>query len=96
MEALNQGSEVLTDLLEHGDPQVDVEIANALWARKGTQLLETYADQIKQSYDAKVSELDFDDKDAASTINKWVRSKPTTGLIKWLIRTHSDPVLSFL
>ena len=34
MEALNQGSEVLTDLLEHGDPQVDVGIANALWARK--------------------------------------------------------------
>ncbi len=75
MEALNQGSEVLTDLLEHGDPQVDVEIANALWARKGTQLLETYADQIKQSYDAKVSELDFDDKDAAGTINKWVRKQ---------------------
>ncbi len=75
MEALNQGSEVLTDLLEHGDPQVDVEIANTLWARKGTQLLETYADQIKQSYDAKVSELDFDDKDAASTINKWVRKQ---------------------
>ena len=63
---------------------------------KGTQLLGTYADQIQQFYDAKVSELDFDDKDAAGTINKWVRSKPTTGLTKWLILTHSDPVLWFL
>ncbi|MFC5647851.1 serpin family protein [Paenibacillus solisilvae] len=75
MEVLNQGSEVLTDLLEHGDPKVDVQIANALWARKGTQLLDDYSSRLQQFYDAKVSELDFDDKAAAGTINKWVRKQ---------------------
>ncbi|MFC5647852.1 serpin family protein [Paenibacillus solisilvae] len=75
MEAINQGSEVLIDLLEHGDPAVDVKIANALWARKGTQLLDDYTGRMKQFYEAEISELDFDRKDAASTINKWVRKQ---------------------
>ncbi|BBH23748.1 serine protease inhibitor [Paenibacillus baekrokdamisoli] len=84
LEALNQGSDVLRDLLEHADPKVDVRIANAVWARKGTGLAEDYSQRIKRFYEAEASELDFDDADAAKTINQWVNKK-TQGLIDRMV-----------
>ncbi|BBH23749.1 serine protease inhibitor [Paenibacillus baekrokdamisoli] len=95
VETLNQGSEVLIDLLEHADPEVDVAIANAVWARKGFDLLKGYSEIVKQFYRAEISQLDFDKADAPDTINKWVE-KQTKGKIDQIVNSetlHSSVML---
>lgn len=82
--ALNEGNNVLRDLLEHGDKDVEVNIANALWTREGTQLLADYSKRMKLFYEAEVSELDFEDPGASNQINRWVKKK-TDGLIDQMV-----------
>ncbi|MCL6604488.1 MAG: serpin family protein [Paenibacillus sp.] len=84
LEALNKGNEVLTDLLTYEDTEVELKIANGLWARKETPLLDSYTDTLKKSYKVKVKTLDFEDEGSAKTINNWVK-KNTDGRIEEIV-----------
>lgn len=84
LEALNKGNKVLTDLLTYEDTEVELKIANGLWARKETPLLDSYTDTLKKSYKVKVKTLDFEDEGSAKTINNWVK-KNTDGRIEEIV-----------
>ncbi|MBR5901404.1 serpin family protein [bacterium] len=59
--------------------------ANSLWLNRNFELLETYRNALKRCFSGEASVLDFSkNKEAASTINKWV-SDNTRGMIKDLI-----------
>ncbi|UVI31586.1 serpin family protein [Paenibacillus spongiae] len=75
LEAINQGSQVLRHLLEQSDPEVELDIANALWLRKGISLNEAFVEQNKRYFDAQIHELDFSAESAVHTINKWVKKQ---------------------
>ncbi|MDO3409483.1 serpin family protein [Saccharibacillus sp. CPCC 101409] len=89
-ERLNEGQEIMIDLLEGSDPSVRMEIANALWLRKGFDIKQPFIDTLRSSYAAKTQALDFDSPKAARTMNKWVDDS-TQGLIPQIVEGPIDP-----
>ncbi|MFB9329308.1 serpin family protein [Paenibacillus aurantiacus] len=92
---LNAGTRALTDILEHQDPDVAAQIANAAWVQRGIQLKEAYAADLETYYKAEVQDLDFLDPDAPATVNKWV-DKHTRGMIPRLIDSFRPDTVSTL
>jgi serpin B len=81
---LNQANADLKALLENPDPKVQLAIANSVWARQGVPFKPDFIQRNQQFYQAKLTELDFADPRAVSTINNWV-SQNTRGKITEII-----------
>ena len=87
---VNRGHALLKEVLENPDPQVQLEIANSLWARKGTRFRPEFLEANKAFYDAEVMVLDFRDPGSLSAINGWVNRK-TKGKIDRIV-DRIDPL----
>ncbi len=87
---VNRGYNGLLNVLAHADPSVQLSIANSLWGREGTPFKKDFLKRAEQFYEAKVTALDFDQPQAAETINEWV-SERTKGKIKEMIDSDIDP-----
>ena len=76
----------LLDALRKADPTVQIQIANALWLRKGIEVNPEFVALGKNSYEAQVSLLNFaaDPNGAAETINSWVNTN-TQGRIPSIV-----------
>ncbi len=72
IENINQSNATLMSVLESADPQVQLAIANSLWARQGVEFLPDFLQQNQQYYEAEVTTLDFSDPNSLATINNWV------------------------
>jgi len=93
LQGLNQANADLKALLENPDPQVQLAIANSLWARQGVPFKPDFIQRNQQFYGAKVTELDFASPRAVSTINSWV-SQNTRGKITEIIdQIRSDDAM---
>jgi len=93
LDALNQANADLRALLENPDPKVQLAIANSVWARQGVPFKPDFIQRNQQFYQAKLTELDFADPRAVSTINGWV-SQNTRGKITEIIdRLSQDDVM---
>jgi serine protease inhibitor len=73
LQELNQANASLKSLLADPDPEVQLAIANSLWTRQGISFKPEFIQRNRQFYQAKVSELDFDNPRSVATINTWVR-----------------------
>lgn len=82
VEALNATNQALTQALRGGD--VELSIANSLWARQGVPFLPSFMDVNRRFYDAEVAALDFASPEAARRINRWVSEK-TRGRITRMV-----------
>jgi len=69
-----------------GDPEYELNVANALWAEKTYQFLDSYINTADKYYSAKTTNLDFINQPEESrlTINGWAEEK-TNDRIKDLI-----------
>ena len=76
-------------LLQEADPEVTLNIANSLWVREGEELDPFFVERNQSYYDAMVQALDFDDSEAAATINAWVKDR-TGGLIEDIVEPPID------
>ncbi len=83
---INTAARKLQEQLENADPKVQLAIANSIWARKGVKFEQAFLQTNKDYYDAETSLLDFNDKKAADTINKWV-DKETKGKIEKIVQS---------
>ncbi len=82
--SINHQAQALTQELIQRDPQLEMKIANSLWARKGVEIRRDFIQRLHQFYDADVTVLDFNAPDAVTKINNWV-SKKTGNLIKAIV-----------
>lgn len=82
IEALNGANVALADALRGGD--VELSIANSLWARQGVPFLPAFLERSRRFYDAEVAALDFTSPAAAARINRWV-SERTRGRITRMV-----------
>lgn len=57
------------------DPQVQLAIANSIWARDGIELAPDFIRRIRDYYSGEVANLNLSDPGAADIINKWVASR---------------------
>ncbi|MBE9031209.1 serpin family protein [filamentous cyanobacterium LEGE 11480] len=91
--ALNQSNEALKAALEGADPDVQLSIANSLWARKGVAFKPDFIQRNRDFYQAEVSLLDFTRQDSVGTINNWVKAKTQGKIPKVVDRLNPDDVM---
>ena len=92
---VNQAFRDLNAALASPDPQVQLQIANSLWARKGINFKPDFIQRTKDFYGAEVAELSFDDPNAPGKINEWVSDK-TKGKIDKIVDQISPDAILFL
>jgi serpin B len=72
LEEINQANQELRQALQNADPNVQLAIANSLWARKGITFNDQFLANNQNFYEAKITDLDFNEPDAKNIINQWV------------------------
>ncbi len=75
LDEVNQSFADLMQTLETADPEVQLAIANSLWAREDVAFEEDFLQRNRQFYAAEVERLDFNDPSAVETINAWVKEQ---------------------
>ena len=86
IETLRNGYQTVNSGINAGDPEYELEVANALWAEQTYPFLEDYITIANEYYSADTTNLDFINQPEESrlTINGWVEEK-TNDRIKDLI-----------
>ncbi len=71
MERVNLANSVLLSNLIYGDDEVELHLANSLWAREDRTFAPDFLDRNRSYYGAEITSLRFDDT-ALARINGWV------------------------
>lgn len=87
LEALNPANAALTAALRTDD--VELAVANSIWARQGIPFLPAFLEQNRRFYQAEVATLDFGSPEAPRRINDWA-SRNTRGRITEMVRGPLD------
>lgn len=95
LQDINQANNVLKASLENPDPDVQLSIANSLWAREGIDFKREFLQQNRQFYGAKVTELEFAKPNAPGIINNWVKEN-TRGKIDGIVQELRPDQVLFL
>jgi serine protease inhibitor len=85
LDEANTAYAVLQGELEQRSRQVNLSIANSLWAQKGLTFRQDFIQSSQNFYSAEVFNLNFADSDALLVINDWVKHK-TNGKINEIVR----------
>lgn len=94
--SINEANAILKTTLENPDSQVQIAIANSLWAKQGTQFKPEFIDRNRQFYQAKVTDLDFNAPTAPSVINNWVNQSTKGKINKIVDKIKPNDVLFLL
>lgn len=93
---LNQGNAALKASLETGSGKVAIDIANSLWLGKTYSVLPDFIQRVAETYEAKISTVDFAKKqEAANVINAWVKEQ-TQGKIEEIVNDVDPNTIAFL
>ena len=95
LQQINSSNAALKALLENPDPKVQLAIANSLWANQNASFKPDFLQRNRDFYKAKVSNLNFTDASARSTINNWVKQN-TNGKINEIVQKISPDQVLFL
>ncbi len=95
IQEINSSNAALKELLENPDPQIQLSIANSLWANQEVSFKRDFLKTIQDSYQAKVTNLNFQDSGSVSTINNWVKES-TRGKIDNIIKSIEPDQVLFL
>ena len=91
---INRSNRILADALT-SDTEVDLAIANSLWARQGARFRPNFVERNRRYYNARLTALDFTDPNTVPTINAWVRDN-TRGRIERIVENMSPRSFLFL
>jgi serpin B len=81
---INYGNQALRVILENIDPQVQLKIANSLWAKQGISFQPKFVENNHKFYFTQVKQLDFNNPGAIGIINSWVKDN-TNGKIDKIV-----------
>ncbi|MEG3980014.1 serpin family protein [Microcoleus sp. T3B2] len=90
---INAANQALQNSLQKVDPNVQVSIANSLWAKQGFSFKPEFLQTNQEYYKANLTELDFMNPQAPSIINDWVSQKTQGKIDRILDQISSDQVL---
>ncbi|MDZ8185385.1 MAG: serpin family protein [Nostoc sp. ChiSLP02] len=83
----------LKQLLDNSDAKVQLKIANSLWANKDVKFQPDFLQRAEDFYQAKVSNLNFQDPTAINTINNWVKDNTNGKIAKIVEQIQPNQVL---
>lgn len=90
---IDQAGAALMSALKSDDPQIEMVIANSLWAKDGVTFHDDFLARNRQFLGAEIASLDFESPQAKDRINGWV-SRNTKGKIPSIIdRIDAQQVL---
>ena len=90
---VNHFNRMLQESLLSSDKGTEISIANSLWANKDISLKQSFIDYIKIFYQAKLSNLNFIDRNAATIINDWVKQQTKGKISKIIEETNSNTTI---
>ncbi|BAZ53270.1 serpin family proteinase inhibitor I4 [Nostoc sp. NIES-4103] len=93
LQEINSSYAALKGLLEKPDEQVQLTIANSLWANKNVSLKPEFLNKTQDFYKAKVTNLDFHDPTAPNSINNWIKENTRGKINKIVEKIKPDEVL---
>lgn len=93
IDEVNSFNQTIQELLANGDKNVQLSIANSLWARQDIALETSFLNIVNVFYQAKVTNLNFNDPNSANTINAWVRQNTKNKIDKIVDRISPDSLL---
>jgi len=94
LQDINSANSTLLSALTNPDPDVQVAIANSLWAKQEYPFRKDFL-QKQSLYKAQVTTLDFQSPDATNTINAWVNQN-TNGRIEQIVDQINPEDVLFL
>ncbi len=92
---INAANQALRQALLKADPEVQLSIANSLWAREDFSFKHQFLKNNRKFYDAQVTSLNFASPEAIEIINRWVDEK-TRGKIDQIIESIQPEDVLFL
>ena len=93
IDEVNDFNRNIQQLLANGDTNVELNIANSLWARKDITLESSFLNSVKEFYQAEITNLNFDDPNSVNTINAWVKQNTKDKIEKIVDRIDPDSLL---
>ncbi|WP_263402885.1 serpin family protein [Pseudanabaena sp. UWO311] len=90
---VNNFNRILQKSLLSNDKGTEISIANSLWANKDFSLEQSFVDNTKTYYQAKLSNLDFSDRNAPTIINDWVKQITKGKISKIIEETNSSTTI---
>ena len=94
LDAINAGNAALLSTLAGRGPELELNIANSLWARDGISFDQEFLGRVEEHFNAEVTSLPFDAA-AVERINAWV-SEATNGKIDQILNEISPQDLLYL
>ncbi|MFB2876593.1 serpin family protein [Floridanema aerugineum] len=92
---INQSQLALMESLTKIDPKVRLDIANSLWLKQGFPFLPEFLQTTEKYYQAKATNLDFNNPNSVKIINDWV-SQNTNSKIPTIIDSIDRSAVLFL
>ncbi|MBE9228944.1 serpin family protein [Phormidium sp. LEGE 05292] len=92
---INQSQLALTQNLLKIDPKVQLDIANSLWLREGFPFKPEFLQTTEKYYQAKITNLDFNNPNSLKIINDWVNQN-TNSKIPTIIDSIDRSAVLFL
>ena len=90
---VNGANAALLQMLDGLNPDIEINIANSLWARQGVDFSADFLGRNREFYRAQVTSLDFQDPGALDTINGWVDDSTNGKIDSILERINPNHVL---
>ncbi len=92
---VNQANQALLQHLAELNPEVEISIANSIWAREGVEFYPSFLERTREHLGAQITPLDFGDPQSVDIINGWV-DENTKGKIKKIIDSIEPAHVMFL
>ncbi len=94
-QVVNKAAAAMLRALDGLGPDVQLSIANSLWARQDVPFEDDFLQRNRDYFGAEVASLDFGDPAARDTINRWV-SERTEGKIEEIVKEIRATDIMFL
>jgi serine protease inhibitor len=95
LEQVNSSNAQLKTLLENPEPEVELTIANSLWANEDFSFKSEFIQTSQDFYQAQVTNLDFSDPNSPGIINSWVNEN-TNGKIPQIVNNIKPEDVLFI
>lgn len=95
LDKANAGFKSLYEFLESPSPDVELTIANSIWASDRVRFRTDFLDRGRQVFGAEIRTMNFADASAAANINNWV-AQSTKGKIDKLIDEVPEDAVMYL
>jgi serine protease inhibitor len=95
LQDINSSYAALKSQLENPEANVQLTIANSLWADKDASFRSDFLQRVQDFYKAKVTALNFQNAEASNIINNWVQEN-TRGKINKIVGTIDPNQVLFL